>query len=64
MSLKFLHKIRSPFEQEIFFEEKKYEAALNSDAKFHVLKEIRMKIKQLKAELYEKRLHNMSEAHS
>jgi hypothetical protein len=64
MELKFLGRIKSPFEQEIFFEEKKYERALKSNAKFYVLKAIRLKIKMLKLELYDKRMHNMKDGHS
>jgi len=60
MLLKLSNELSSPIEQELFKEEKKFQDALKADAEFHVLKSIRQKIKQLKAELSEQRMHSRS----
>lgn len=54
---KFKHELASPLEQELLTEEKKLKLALKASADFHVTKPIRQKIKLLKAELSEQRMH-------
>ncbi len=55
MSLTFSGGLATPLEQEIFIEEKRYQRSLKADHEFSVLKKIRIKINQLKAELLEQR---------
>jgi len=51
----------SPIEQKILEEEKRYQNALKNDAFFEVLKEIRSRIKALKASLSHSNQDAMSE---
>jgi hypothetical protein len=51
MSHNLVNELKSPLEQELLLEEKRYQEALKADAEFDVLKAIHQKIKQLKANI-------------
>jgi adenosyl cobinamide kinase/adenosyl cobinamide phosphate guanylyltransferase len=49
MSHNLVDELKSPLEQELLLEEKKYQEALKADAEFEVLKATYQRMKQLKA---------------